>query len=158
MTKLEVEKFMRRIKSYYDWFMWDEFKLSEWYSKLKDYDSLDVNAKLEEHLRGEMKDKPPMLQYIIRYLKTPEEKKLSSKEYIVDCNLCGRTMTLSEYNAHYGICLEIKALQKWIKEKKGQEPTYEVLASLNRETFEKVYKKYEKKEGIDEFRQSKDYI
>ena len=146
MTKAEVERFMKRIKSYYDSFTWDDFKISEWYSRLKPYDSIDVNNKLEDHLHGEYRAQAPKLHYITMYLKTPEEKARNSQEYVVDCNLCGRTMTLSEYNAHYEICLSVKALQKWIKEKKGTEVTYEELANLDRITFEKVYKKYERNE------------
>lgn len=146
MTKAEVERFMKRIKSYYDTFTWDDFKISEWYSRLKPYDSIDVNNKLEDHLHGEYRAQPPKLHYIIMYLKTPEEKARTSNEYIVNCNLCGKAMTLPDYDSHYDTCLSIKALQKWIKEQKGTEVSYKELADLDRNTFEKVYKKYEKKE------------
>lgn len=146
MTKAEVERFMKRIKSYYDTFTWDEFKLSEWYSKLKPYESEDVNIKFEEHLKGEMQARPPMLQYITRFLKTPEEKIQRNTNYIVNCNLCGQEITLTDYDMHYDKCLSIKALQKWIKESNGTEVNYEELASLDRNTFERVYQKYLKNE------------
>lgn len=150
MTKAEVERFMKRIKSYYDTFSWDDFKISEWYSRLKPFDSIDVNNKLEDHLHGEYRAQPPKLHYITMYLKTPEEKARNNQEYVVDCNLCGRAMTLSEYDAHYGLCLSIKALQKWIKESNDTEVSYEELANLDRNTFERVYQKYCKREVQNE--------
>lgn len=142
MTKTEVENFMNRIKSYYDTFTWDIFKLLEWKEKLKPYDSEDVNRKFEEHLNGELKDKPPMLHYLIKYLKTPEEKTKKSSDCVICCNLCSKEMSLSTYNnKHYSRCLSTKYIINQLK-KQGKEVSYEELQELSDEVFERVYLKY----------------
>lgn len=143
MTKTEVVHFMQKIKAYYESFTMEDYKINEWYDKLKIYDLEDVYMKFDQHLQGEQKDYPPKLHYITRYLKTPEEKqKQKSEDYLIDCNLCGRTMTLSEHDKHYSKCSSIKYLQMRIKNETGNVISYDELDSLNENTFNRVYEKY----------------
>lgn len=147
MNRDQVKKLFKRIQSNYPNFVVDDFKITEWAKELKDYDEADVHKKLEEHMRSEQYgNQEPKVYFLTKYL-TKISDKNRQYEYIVNCNLCGKEMSLEEYEAHYEICLSIKTLQKWIKEKNGTDVTYDELASLDRATFEKVYKKYEVNEN-----------
>lgn len=144
MQKAEVITFMKKIKAYYQTFSMEDYIVAEWQDRLKPYDLEDVYAKLDQHLNGELKDQIPKLHYITKYLKTSAEKKMPSIDYLVDCNLCQRTMRLSEYNNHYDKCLSIKCLLTRLK-KQGQEVAYEELEDLydsKRNTYDRVYEKY----------------
>lgn len=142
MTKQEVIHFMQKIKAYYDYFSMEDFKINEWYDKLKKYDLEDVYRKFDQHLNGELKDSPPKLHYITRFLLTPEEKAKDRNDYIIDCNLCGKTMPLSYYNNHhYDRCSSIIYLINLFKEK-GQKVSYEQLSELSDDKFNAIYEKY----------------
>ena len=54
MTIRETNEFMERIKSHYQEFVIDDFKIKEWYKELSNYDADDINNKLDEHLRSEV--------------------------------------------------------------------------------------------------------
>ena len=144
MTKQEVIHFMQKIKAYYDYFQMEDYKINEWYDKLKKYDLEDVYRKFDQHLNGELKDSPPKLHYITRYLLTPEEKAKDRNDYLIECNLCGRTMTLSRYNNdHYDRCSSINYLLRNFK-KKNMNVSREELESLSNEKFNDIYEEYKK--------------
>lgn len=147
MTKSEVINFMKKIKAYYDYFTIEDYKIGEWYDKLKKYDLEDVYRKFDQHLVGELKDSPPKLHYITKYLLTPEEKAQDRSDYIVDCNLCNQTMKLSKYNEHYDKCSSINYLLIIFK-KKNLEIKREELEKLDNNKFNNIYEKY--KNGADE--------
>ena len=140
MTKTEVAHFMQKIQAYYPNFTMEKFKINEWYDKLKNYDINDVYKKLDQHLEGEFKDRPPMLHYITRYLKTPKEKKKEvENDFDVYCTLCGRTMKLKEFeDTHFKKCSSIKFIQRVMK-KQGEEIEYDRLYNMGPEQFKKVY-------------------
>lgn len=142
MTKVEVLKFLNKIKVYYSNFSLEDYVKEEWIEKLKPYDQEDVLEKFDEHIKGDKSKEPPKLHFIIKYLKTPEEKKRYTGDFIVDCNLCGKTMTLEEYNnIHYKKCLLIKSLIPILKER-GEDVDYETLDEYDYETLDKVWDKY----------------
>lgn len=144
MQKHEVINFMKKIKAYYQSFSMEDYVVNEWFDRLKNYDIEDVYAKLDQHLNGECKEQIPKLHYITRFLKTPEEKKQSDNDFIVDCNLCYKPIKYSNYNNHYNKCLSIKFLMKQIN-KNDSNVSYEELEDLydnSRDTYEKVYEKY----------------
>lgn len=142
MKRSEVNKFYQKIKAYYPGFYIQDDSMEEWFKQLEPYDYVDLDNKLSQHLHGEYKDKPPMLHYLIKYLKTPSEKAQSKiNDYNVNCNLCGDLMPLSKYDEHYDKCLSITALQRWLKNN-GKEVSYKQLDELDDEAFSKVYSKY----------------
>lgn len=147
MELKDVKAVLKRVQINYPSFVNDNYTQSEWYKELKDYDLQDVMEKLEQHFRSEQYGNSiPKVYFLTKYL-TKTKDKNKKIEYRVNCNLCGKEMTLQKYDEHYGTCLEIKTLQKWIKEKNGTEPTYEELAGLDRNTFNRVYQKYMKNEA-----------
>lgn len=142
MTKQEVVHFMKKIKAYYDYFAMEDYKINEWYDKLKKYDLEDVYRKLDQHLNGELKDSPPKLHYITRYLLTPEEKAKDRNDYTIQCNLCGEWMPLSKYNnSHYSRCSSITYLLRIFKNK-DMNVSREELEELDETKFNAVYEKY----------------
>lgn len=115
MTKVELENLFKQLKAHYSFFTTEDYVYNEWFRFLKDYDYEDVVQKLDEHLKGEYSKDIPKVTFLIKYLKTTEEKKRLAEqgvEYTVQCNLCHRWMTLTEYNEHYGKCLDIRFLSK----------------------------------------------
>ena len=64
----EINDFMNRIKNYYQEFSIDESKITEWYEQLKIYDIEDLNAKLNNHIRGEYGDRVPTMNYLLKGL------------------------------------------------------------------------------------------
>lgn len=143
MTTTEVQRFIKKIKAYYPYFSLDsEEALDEWFNKLKPYDKDDVIAKFEEHLNGERALEPPKLHFITRYLMTKEDKEKSKNDYIILCNICGREMSLTEYDTkHYDRCLMIKTLVQILRER-GEDVDYEELDTYDTSTLNRVLEKY----------------
>lgn len=152
MTKQETKELIKKISFYYPYFKLEEEAFKEWELRLKPYDYEDVLRKFEEHLKGERANEPPKLHFIIKYLRTIEEKSKYKNDYIIRCNLCGKEMTLTEYdNTHYRKCLLIKALIPLLKSK-GEDVTYEMLDEYDYLKLDKVWEKYNPptKQKIDE--------
>lgn len=144
MNKTETVHFMQKIKAYYPSFTMEDFKINEWYDRLKPYDVADAYYRFDQHLQGEKQDYEPKLHYITKFLKTPSEKanETTTGNYIVQCKLCGEWMTLSEHDKkHYPKCLSIKYLQR-ILEKRGTKVEYEELDALDENKFNAIYNKY----------------
>lgn len=141
MTKTEVIKFMEVIKSYYQNFLMEDYVINEWYRQLSKYEKNDVYKKFEEHLKSDYQDKPPKLHYLIKYLKTPEEKEKAKKApYLVACNLCGRYMALTEYNEHYDKCLAEEIVYREIL-RDGTEIGRNEIKKLSKDTLNEIYAK-----------------
>lgn len=142
MTKQETKDFIKKMKVYYPYFKLEQEAFEEWALRLKPYDNEDVLKKFEEHLQGDKADEPPKLHFIIRYLKTKEEKEKYKGDYLIRCILCGREMYLSEFdNVHYGKCLLIHALIPILKEK-GEDVNYEILDEYDYNTLDRIWDKY----------------
>lgn len=63
-----------------------------------------------------------------------------SKDYIVDCNLCGKTMLLSQFEEHHKKCLLCKALETKAKDS-GKDITYEEFMRMPYEKLDNAYGK-----------------
>lgn len=143
MVKQETAKFLKKIKAHYQNFIIEDYVIDEWHSKLKPYEYRDVLEKFEEHLKGEYADRPPMLHYITKFLRTKEEKEKAQEDYKIRCNLCNEEMYLSDYeNKHYRKCLLIKTLIPILKEQKNEEVSYEELDKYSTNTLDKIWEKY----------------
>lgn len=112
MSLEEVKALLKKIKVYYQNFTVNEEVIGEWSRVLKNYDYDDLLRKLDQHLQGEKADDIPKLNYLIKYLDTIDLKEKSKSDAIVFCNLCGKKMTLTDYNKHYGRCLQVQTLWK----------------------------------------------
>lgn len=140
----EVKKLGTNIKAYYNYFSLDKDTLQVWKEKLSDYDYEDVLKKLEQHLKSEEAKELPQLHYLLRGLLTTKQKQQSKGKHIVECNLCHRWMSIDEYDAHYGKCLDIEYLVN-VAKSKGESIEREDIENCRQDVIDKLLKKYEPK-------------
>ncbi len=142
MNIVEFDKFIEKIKAYYPMFKLTTEGTNEWKDVLSKYETADILRVFSEWIY-EHPDAQPKLQLLTKYLKTKEEKKTNSTDYLIRCDLCGKEMRLSVYeNSYRDRCLLIKSLQSAIKEKKGVDVSYEELDGCTMEILRKLEDKY----------------
>ena len=132
-------EFMKRIKSHYQEFIVDDFKVDEWYKELKDYDFEDVNKKLESHLRSEQYgDSIPKLFFLTKWLEKSKDKgkRLCCE---VGCPICKQWFDVDELHSHYERCSSVNYLNKKSLEYKGEELDKELYLNMSYEDFNKKY-------------------
>ena len=133
---------MERIKSHYQEFIIDDFKIKEWHKELSQYDLEDVNQKLEEHLKSsEYGEYIPKLYFLTKYL-IPSEQKGQIKHYVVECQLCKRDIPDSDYEDHYKRCSSANTIVRDLKNYFNLKVDYQQLMLMNDREFDKTYTKY----------------
>lgn len=142
MNKTETKKLTNLIKGYYNSeFFIDDYVLQAWFDTLEPYDYEDA----EEHIKEYLKENPdiaPKPHTFIKGMLTKEQKQArKNSDYLVNCNLCGKLMSLQEYDDHYGRCLDIQYLVSVAKQK-GEEYTREDLEQCRPEVIDKLISKY----------------
>lgn len=142
MKKSEVNKLLNKIKGYYNsQFFIDDYVIEAWTESMENYDLEDA----EEHLKDYLKEYPdiaPKPHTFIRGLYTHEEKEIiKNSKYTVECNLCHRWMPLSEYENHYGRCLDIQYLIS-VAKSKGHNLTREELENKREDVINGLLAKY----------------
>lgn len=141
MTKQEVTKFMQRIKSHYQEFVIDEFKMNEWYNELKDYKNEDVNRKLEEHLKSqEYGMYVPKLYFLTKYLVKEKEQNLPKIE-TVECPKCHEYVLFADFDKHFDRCSSVDYVILKTKEYFNKELNRDLLMNMNQEEFDNKYNK-----------------
>lgn len=141
MTEEQTKNLFRRIKSHYQEFAIDDFKIDEWYKELKDYDYEDITRRFELHLNSEDYGQViPKLWFLKKNLSTIEEKK-ESKVYkcSVICQICGEEIPFRGYDTHYAKCSAIDYMQKQIKKIYGKDTPRELLERMTDEEFNIKY-------------------
>ena len=148
MNKIETKNLLNKIKGYYNsQFFVDEYILDAWHDTLKDYEKEDCIEHIKDYLK-ENPDTPPKPQTFKKGLLTSEEKrKLKERDYSVSCNLCGKWLSLEEYERHYDKCLDIQYLMG-IAKQQGKILPREDLESAKPEVIKKLMEKYEPKGDI----------
>ena len=101
MNKMETTKLLNKIKGYYNsQFFIDDYVLDAWADTMQHYDLEDAINHIQEYVK-ENPDTAPKPQTFRRGLRTHEEKRrLRDSKFIIDCNLCQRSMSLEEYDEH----------------------------------------------------------
>lgn len=142
MKKSEINKLLNKIKGYYNsQFFIDEFVTEAWIESLEPYDFEDAEEHIKEYLK-EYPDIAPKPHTFIKGMLTKEQKEARKNSgYLVSCNLCGKWMSLQEYDDHYGRCLDIQYLLSVAKQK-GEEYTREDLEQCKPEVIDKLLNKY----------------
>lgn len=142
MNKVETNKLLNKIKGYYNsQFFIDEYVIEAWCESMKPYDLEDAIEHLQSYLK-DFPDTPPKPHTFKSGLYTPEQKKLmNNTNYTIECNLCHRWMTMSDYEAHYDRCLDIKYLLSVAKQK-GEKYTREDLENCKPIVIDKLLEKY----------------
>lgn len=142
MNKTETNKLLNKIKGYYNsQFFIDEYVIDAWVETLEPYDYEDA----EEHIKEYLKENPdiaPKPHTFIKGMLTKEQKQArKNSDYLVNCNLCGKWMSMQEYDDHYSRCLDIQYLVSVAKQK-GEEYTREDLEQCRPEVIDKLISKY----------------
>lgn len=141
MTKDETKTFLKRIKQHYQEFAVDDYKLNEWYKELKDYSNEDVNQKFEEHLRSEQYGSTiPKIWFLTKYLTKENKKGQNNANNIkTNCQLCGKEVTLSEYENHYRKCSSVDYVIRQFRRFENKIFDREKIEQLDQERFDKLY-------------------
>lgn len=139
MERKDTMNFMQRIKSYYQEFAIDDFKIEEWHNQLKDYDTEDVNKRLDKHLKSELYgDNPPKLNYILAgIIKTEEKDKV--RRYNIQCANCGKILDYFNYDEHIRRCNAIDYVIREMKKYLKKDVTREQLENMSENTFWEKY-------------------
>ena len=141
MTKEETKNLFRRIKSHYQEFSIDEFKLDEWYKELKQYSYEDVTSRFELHLSSEEYGQlSPKLWFLKKGLRTIDEKKESAvfKNPVI-CQICGKPIDLRIYETHYNKCSAIYYMQRELIRLYNKHVPREQLENMSEEDFNAKY-------------------
>lgn len=142
MTIKETNQFMERIKSHYQEFIVDDFKIKEWHQELAKYDFEDVNQKLDEHLKSsEYGEYIPKLFFLTKYL-IPSKEKGMIKHYTVKCQLCCRDIPDTEYDIHYKRCSSSSTIVRDMKMYFNLNVDYQQLMLMKDIDFERAYQRY----------------
>ena len=137
MKKSETKQLLNKIKAYYPNFYLEDYIVDAWVETLEPYEYEDSLEHFKEYLKNNP-NKTPQPHVFIKGMLTPEEKKLAEKDYIIDCNLCGKTMLYSNFEEHHKKCLLCKALETKAKEMK-KDLTYEDFMRIDYEKLNKGY-------------------
>lgn len=112
MELKEVSMLLKRIKSHYQEFIVDDFKVNEWYKELKDYSLDDVMEKLEQHFRSEQYgNQIPKVYFLTKYITKEKDK---NKELVgsQQCNVCHKFINLKEFEKHFDRCSSVDYLNR----------------------------------------------
>lgn len=146
MNKTEAKKLTDKIKGYYNsQFFVDDYVLEAWYETMKPYDLDDAIEHIQTYVK-EFPDIPPKPHTFKRGLYTHEEKmRIKNSDFTVQCNLCGRWMSLDDYDSHYDKCLDIQYLES-IAKQKGEAFTREDLENQPDKVIDALLSKYQPKQ------------
>lgn len=135
MEKKETINFMQRIRSYYQEFIIDDFKIEEWHNQLKEYDAKDVNERLDKHLKSETYgDYPPKLNYILAGIIKTKDKD-AVKKYTIVCANCGKALDYFNYDEHIRRCNAIDYVIREMKKYLKKDVTREQLENMSEQNF-----------------------
>lgn len=148
MNKTEVKKLTNIIKGYYNnQFFVDDYVLEAWYEIMKPYELDDAIKHIQTYIK-DFPDIPPKPHTFKSGLYTPEEKeKMKNTNYTIECNLCHRWMTMSDYETHYDRCLDISYLVD-IAKQKGESYTREDLENCKPGVIDRLLEKYPPKQVV----------
>lgn len=142
MERKETIEFMQRIKSHYQEFIIDDFKIDEWHKELKKYDYADVNKKLDEHLASETYGEYiPKVHFLTKHLIESKDKG-KIRHYVVKCQLCNKDIPDELYDSHFKRCLSSKTIVKDMEYYFKLKVDYEQLMKMSEQEFEKTYVRY----------------
>lgn len=146
MNKTEAKKLTDKIKGYYNsQFFVDDYVLEAWYETMKPYDLDDAIEHIQTYVK-EFPDIPPKPHTFKRGLYTHEEKmRIKNSDFTVQCNLCGRWMSIDDYDSHYDKCLDIQYLES-IAKQKGEAFTREDLENQPDKVIDALLSKYQPKQ------------
>lgn len=144
MTLNEVKDFLQEIDIQYSTsYAKDDYLLKEWHKKLKPYEKEDAYRQLKEHQRGEFANIPPKLYYIIKDLKTPQEKMILSM-LLERCEFCKQYIKLDDFKEHHDKCMDINFIETNVKKYLNQQIIRDDYYSMSNDELQKRVNKIAK--------------
>lgn len=139
MERKDVSYLLERIQANRQSFLITNAVLDEWSKVLEPYDYFDLNKKLDEYFRdGENFGKYPDVYYLIKYLKTNEEKKIENVPYVI-CQNCRDKVKYEDYKSHYDRCSSVCYLIEMSKRYLNKELNKQKLFAADFKSFDKYY-------------------
>lgn len=141
MKDNEIKILLERIDVHYNTnYSTNKSLIIEWKKQLVNYEAKDVFKKLDEHLKSDYSNNPPKLYYLIKDLKTPEEKyKLNNLHTL--CTYCKKVVNMEDYEQHHKKCLTIEYIEKNVKKYLNQQIVRQDYFDMS---YEEIMKRYEK--------------
>ena len=141
MELKDVKLILNRIKVNYPNFVNDDYTRSEWYRELKDYSLEDVMDKLEQHFRSEQYGNSiPKVYFLTKYLTKVKEKGKKIDGFL-QCQLCGKWISMDDFEQHYDRCSSIDYLNRQSIKYFDKEIDKEKYYYLSDEMFNEKYNK-----------------
>ena len=141
MELKEVSMLLKRIKSHYQEFIVDDFKVNEWYKELKDYSIDDVMEKLEQHFRSEQYgNQIPKVYFLTKYL-TKEQDKNKQLKGSQQCHICHKFINLEEFENHFDRCSSVDYLNRRNIQYFDKPIDKEKYMNMDQRDFEEKYNK-----------------
>ena len=139
MDRNQVSEILERIQANRQSFLITNAVVNEWCNVLAPYDYYDVTKKLDDYFRdSDNFGRYPDVYYLIRYLKTIEEKKIMSVPHAL-CQICGQAVKFEDYQKHYDRCSSVEYITEMSKRYLEKSLSREKLMATDDKTFEKYY-------------------
>lgn len=136
MTREENAKIVDKLKVYRQNFTITDLVYQEWFKVLGPYEYYDVNEKLDKYLKDlDNEGKIPNPYYLIKYLKTKQEKQ-SVCSFRVQCPNCGCYVSIEDLDGkHYNRCLSTRYIITMRKKHFNKTTDIEELNALSDSVF-----------------------
>lgn len=140
MNREQVKTLFKRIKVHYNTFKSkDQDVFDEWCRRLQDYRANGVFDNFDRYLKEQHDEPPKVIDLINEFIRI--EKDFNS----INCTICGRKESLSNYDKHFSRCNSIDYICRSSKKYFGQVLNKQKLWELSDEEFEDRYWKFCKK-------------
>jgi len=142
MNYKQIGELFDRIKNYYNMFTYNDDKVREWYKFLKEYDSDEVNKKLDEYVRGSH-EQPPLVYALISGLQKIEEE--PEKIYLMKCEYCEKPMyvgkDMTDFLDHERECMKIDFINRMSIKFRGKPIVMAKHYEMSKEQLDEEYHK-----------------
>ena len=140
MSNKEIMELFKKIDTHYNTkYSENEEMIIEWSKYLKKYISKEVFDSFEYYLKY-YPTNPPRMYNLISGLKTYEQK-IHEENIKTICPFCRDSVTMSEYNHHYGRCLSIDYIERNVKKHLNQQIIRDDYYKMSDEDLNKRYEK-----------------
>lgn len=114
MNEEELREIFKKIDLHYNTrYSENKEMMAEWFRYLKKYDSKEVFDSLEYYLKY-YPTNPPKMYNLINGLMSLEQKQQLKNLHTI-CPYCKKTVSMEDYDKHYGRCLDINFIERNVK-------------------------------------------
>ena len=138
MSMAEVDRLLKKIKSFYQYFEINEEKTKDWYVVLRNYEFNDIVTNLNKHVaKFENSTIMPTVGLLLEGLKS--HKKVVLENCDVYCPYCQKYVMLTKYDNHIDKCSSINYFLNEYERISNKKYSREKLEQLADEKFKAQY-------------------